>query len=150
MNIYMNEDVPVSHELMELLKEAARLCLEGEELDSDKAEISLSFVGPKEIKELNGQYRGVDKVTDVLSFPMYEDPEDIDDAAPYLLGDVVICMDKVESQAQEFGHSRERETVYLFTHSMLHLLGYDHIDDEDRRVMRSAEEKVMEEMEIRR
>ena len=92
----------------------------------------------------------MDKVTDVLSFPMYEDPEDIDDAAPYLLGDVVICMDKVESQAQEFGHSRERETVYLFTHSMLHLLGYDHIEDEDRRVMRSAEEKVMEEMEIRR
>ena len=66
------------------------------------------------------------------------------------LGDVVICMDKIREQAEEFGHSEERETVYLFTHSVLHLLGYDHEEDEDRRKMRAREEEIMESLGISR
>lgn len=150
MNIYVNDEAKTSMELMNLFEKAAGICLREEGLEASNAGISVSFVGPEEIQELNSSYRGVDRVTDVLSFPMYESIDDIDDTCEYLLGDVVICMEKVESQAEEFGHSKERETVYLFTHSILHLLGYDHENEDDKREMRAAEKKVMEEMKISR
>ena len=90
----------------------------------------------------------MDSPTDVLSFPMYDNPEEIQEGD--LLGDVVICMDKVIAQAEEYGHSRERETVYLFTHSVLHLLGYDHMTEEDKKEMRSREEEVMAQLNLTR
>ena len=150
MNIYVSDEGNTPEELMNAFERAAEMCLDREELSHENAEISLSFVNLDEIHALNREYRGVDRPTDVLSFPMYESFEDIDDEMPYLLGDVVICMDKVESQAAEFGHSREREAVYLFTHSILHLLGYDHEEESDRKVMRGIEEEIMEEMKITR
>lgn len=150
MNIYVSDEGNTPEELMNAFERAAEMCLDREELSHENAEISLSFVNLDEIHVLNREYRGVDRPTDVLSFPMYESFEDIDDEMPYLLGDVVICMDKVESQAAEFGHSREREAVYLFTHSILHLLGYDHEEESDRKVMRGIEEEIMEEMKITR
>ena len=142
MNIVVNEETAVNSELMETLKKAASACI-----DTD-VEISLSFVSLDEIHELNREYRGVDSPTDVLSFPMYDDPEEIQEGD--LLGDVVICMDKVIAQAEEYGHSRERETVYLFTHSVLHLLGYDHMTEEDKKEMRSREEEVMAQLNLTR
>ncbi|MDD6191052.1 MAG: rRNA maturation RNase YbeY [Firmicutes bacterium] len=150
MNIYVSDEGNTPEELLNAFERAAEMCLDREELSHENAEISLSFVNLDEIHVLNREYRGVDRPTDVLSFPMYESFEDIDDEMPYLLGDVVICMDKVESQAAEFGHSREREAVYLFTHSILHLLGYDHEEESDRKVMRGIEEEIMEEMKITR
>jgi len=136
----------VTAQMMDKLREAASACTD---LD---VEISLSFVSLDEIHELNRDYRGVDRPTDVLSFPMFESIGELEDACGELeeegqtvpLGDVVICMDKIIEQAEEFGHTRERETVYLFTHSVLHLLGYDHETEDDRKQMRAREEEIMD------
>lgn len=150
MRIIVNDETQISSELMETLKKAASACI-----DMD-VEISLSFVSLDEIHELNRDYRGVDRPTDVLSFPMYESIEELEETAELMvdeeipLGDVVICMDKIREQAAEFGHSEERETVYLFTHSVLHLLGYDHMTDEDKKEMRTREEEVMAKLDLAR
>ena len=152
MEIIVNEEGAVSAQMMDKLREAASACTQ---LD---VEISLSFVSLDEIYELNKTYRGVDRPTDVLSFPMFETIEELEDACAGAaeagedgaqlvpLGDVVICMDKIREQAAELGHTEEREMVYLFTHSVLHLLGYDHETEEDKRLMRAREEEIMEEL----
>lgn len=108
-------------------------------------EVSFSIVDRDEIRSLNKEYRGKDAVTDVLSFPLYESG-----AIPAfgLLGDVIICLDRAREQAEDFGHSEKREIVYLTVHSILHLLGYDHMDDEERKEMRSLEKEVMKELGI--
>ena len=146
MEIIVNDESAVTEQMMDKLREAASACTE---LD---VEISLSFVSLDEIHELNRDYRGVDRPTDVLSFPMFESVEELEAACSGLeeegqsvpLGDVVICMDKIIEQAEEFGHTRERETVYLFTHSVLHLLGYDHETEEEKKEMRAREEEIMD------
>lgn len=106
--------------------------------------VSVSFVDNEEIQKLNSEYRGVDKVTDVLSFPM----EEIDGRGVEILGDVIICVDRASEQAQELGHSVEREITYLSVHSFLHLLGYDHEEDEDKSEMRALEKEIMAELKI--
>ena len=118
-------------------------------------ELSVSFLSEEEIKSLNNQHRGVDSVTDVLSFPTLAlvageviDPKnypyDIDLATGELyLGDVLICHDVAVKQAQEYGHSVDREMGYLLVHAILHLLGYDHIQDEDKTLMRQQEERIL-------
>ncbi len=109
-------------------------------------EVSVSIVNPEEIRMLNSEYRGVDEITDVLSFPL-----DFDVDVPMkMLGDIVINLEKIKSQALEFNHSEERELSYLTVHSMLHLLGFDHIDEEDRVEMRKKENEIMEELGILR
>lgn len=143
MNISVNDEAVINDKLMNILEKAASACV------GRDAEISLSFVSAEEIRELNRHYRGMDSVTDVLSFPMYDD-NDVFEEEELILGDVVICMDRVREQAAELGHSEEREVVYLFTHSVLHLIGYDHISAEDKREMRQREEEVMAELGIGR
>lgn len=112
------------------------------------AEISVTFVDNQGIRELNAQYRDKDTETDVLSFPMGEngvwdkDPE----TGAFILGDVVISMEKAMEQANIYGHSLQREVGYLTAHSVLHLLGYDHIEPLDRVHMREKEELVMEQL----
>lgn len=165
----------VDEALLRTMEQAAETALRAEGLDPDWIEISLSFVSPEEIRELNREHRGVDRVTDVLSFPLvedlnglmwlededpeeedYEDTEDdLEDsvegeawAAP--LGDVVICLAQAEAQAKEYGHSREREIVYLFVHSVLHLLGYDHMEEDEKHIMRTREEEIMRAVELPR
>ncbi|MGI6765808.1 MAG: rRNA maturation RNase YbeY [Lentihominibacter sp.] len=142
MNISVNDEAVINDKLMNILEKAASACV------GRDAEISLSFVSAEEIRELNRYYRGMDSVTDVLSFPMYDDNDVFEEEL--ILGDVVICMDRVREQAAELGHSEEREVVYLFTHSVLHLIGYDHISAEDKREMRQREEEVMAELGIGR
>ena len=123
----------------------------GEEgIDTDRAEISLTLVEPEEIKSLNAEYRNVDSVTDVLSFPQFEDKEQMPSGGELCLGDVVICVERAQQQAEEYGHSFEREMVYLLVHSLLHLLGYDHMDDDEKAIMREKEEHVMEHVDLRR
>ena len=143
MLIYFDEETPVSKETEEIMKNAAKLCIEPEGLDESLCSVSVSFVGKDEIKTLNRDYRGNDSVTDVLSFPQYDDLNDIIDGEEIALGDVVICLDKCREQAEEFGHSEEREMIYLFVHSICHLLGYDHMEDDDKKEMRAKEESVM-------
>jgi len=186
--------------LMALMHRAAELALEREGIGSEACEVSLSFVSPDEIREMNKLYRGKDSATDVLSFPMYESAEMIRAAvvqpgqprrfsgakprqprdskaleqvgfasricgaapvaqprglraisactsSPILLGDVVICREIAEKQAEEIGQSAERELLYLFVHSVFHLLGYDHESEDGRRAMREAEEEVLRKAE---
>lgn len=118
-------------------------------------QLSFTVTDKESIQEINREYRSVDRVTDVLSFPMYEreELEEIERKKDYdkyeiSIGDILICYDKVKEQAEEFGHSLERELCYLTVHSMFHLLGYDHMEEEEKRLMREKEEEVMQEFGI--
>lgn len=148
MEIYYDDrqdDIKISEEIKVLIEKSVAAVLKVEELD-ENVEVSVSFVGDEEIRELNRDYRGVDKSTDVLSFPI--DDEFILDNR--ILGDVIINTRRVKEQAEELGHSNEREFSYLTVHSILHLLGYDHIEDEDKRQMREREKLAMKELSIYR
>lgn len=144
MNIYLEEGQGLEENLFAIMKKAGEFLLREEGIDWERAEISLTLVSPEEIRELNDNYRGVDSVTDVLSFPQFDDMDALPDMGDLCLGDVVICIEKVYEQAEEYGHSREREMIYLFVHSLLHLVGYDHMEEEEKRVMRHKEEQIME------
>lgn len=115
---------------------------------SENAEVSLSIVDKEIIHKLNKDYRNVDRETDVLSFPMDEEGFDNEGNPLILLGDIVICLDVAEEQASDFGHSLEREMTYLICHSTFHLLGYDHIEEDDKKVMRSKEKEVMKNLGV--
>lgn len=148
MEVYYDDrqdNIKITDEMKNLIENSIRAVLKVEEL-SDDVEVSVSFVGDEEIRDLNRDYRGVDKSTDVLSFPM-EDEFIIDNR---ILGDVILNTRRVMEQAEELGHSHERELSYLTVHSILHLLGYDHIEDEDKREMREREKLSMKELEIYR
>ena len=152
----------------ELIREAAVYLISSELLGEVSDEVldraaklplyvGVSLVSEGEIKEINRDFRGIDKVTDVLSFPQCESTDEIlaeiegDEALVDIpLGDVVICLDQAERQSKEYGTSIRREVTYLFVHSVLHLLGYDHIDEEDRSLMRAHEEKIMTSLDILR
>ena len=112
-----------------------------------EAEVSVSVVDGEQIKELNRDFRNIDRVTDVLSFPIGDkNPE----TGEIVLGDIVLCAEKVISQAQEFGHTRKRELAFLTCHSMLHLLGYDHIEEDDRIEMENLQRKILEKIGYKR
>lgn len=120
------------------------------------------IVDETEIRRLNRDFRGVDKVTDVLSFPSMENIrgkvvkkdehcEEYDaDLDSVFIGSVVICLSRAKEQAEEYGHSLVREQTYLLCHGLLHLMGYDHIDDEDKAEMRKLEEKIMSDIGVER
>lgn len=143
MNIIFSEETMPSEAIINSLIEAAELCVLAEDLDQDRVEISVSFVGEEEIHDLNKLFRDVDHVTDVLSFPQYDDMDALPNEGIICLGDVVICSEQALIQAEELGHSPEREILYLFVHSMFHLMGYDHMDDEEKAIMREKEELIM-------
>lgn len=131
--------------------------LEFENFDSDY-EVSISFVDNVEIKELNRQYRSIDAPTDVLSFPLLEFDRNnnevikkdvvVDTEIP--LGDIVISTEKVIEQAKEYGHSQDRELAFLLVHGMLHLLGYDHIQESDEKIMFKKQEEILNLLNIKR
>ncbi len=134
----------------ELILRVVEKTLEYEKIDK-ACNVSVAVVDEDEIRELNMEHRGIDKVTDVLSFPVINliDGSFEDNPGDYwedklLLGDVVICAKRAMEQSEEFGHSYERELGYLSCHSILHLIGYDHEDDAEREVMRQKEEAVMQ------
>lgn len=148
MEIYYDDrqdDIKITDEIKNLIEKSIAAVLKVENLH-ENVEVSVSFVGDEEIRALNRDYRGVDKSTDVLSFPM--DDEFIIDNR--ILGDVIINTRRVMEQAEELGHSDEREISYLTVHSILHLLGYDHMDDEDKKEMREREKLAMKELSIYR
>ena len=155
MQIYfdqMEDGEDPSAEYGETMEKALSLILESEGVDEDGAEVSVSFVSSDKIRELNRNYRDVDSVTDVLSFPQFETVDELieseEDTGVAELGDVVICMDRAKSQAEEFGHPLKREVIYLFVHSILHLLGYDHMEEDEKKIMRAREEETMEKLGI--
>ena len=120
-------------------------------------EVSVRYASAEEIREINREYRGVDKATDVLSFPMYDfnSESDIDEIANekdarILLGDIVICKAVAKKQAKEFEHSFKREVCFLALHGFLHLLGYDHIQKADEEIMQTLANKILEKNKIYR
>ncbi len=130
-----------------LIRRSCTAVLRNEEFEGP-AEISVTFVDNDEIRKLNAQYRNKDVETDVLSFPMGSDGEyDTNmDTGAKILGDVVLSVEKAMEQAELYGHSFEREAGYLTVHSVLHLLGYDHMEPLDKVHMREKEETVMQQL----
>lgn len=118
----------------------------------DMTEVDITIVDDEEIHTLNREYRNVDRPTDVLSFALDEgeedEPELIDGPEEHLLGDIIISAETAQRQGEEFGHGLEREIVYLAVHGLLHLLGYDHITDEDKKIMRTKEEEALREIRL--
>ena len=137
--------VKVTPEMRKLIRLSCAAVLDNQGF-SDLAEVVVTFVDDAEIKKLNNEFRSIDKSTDVLSFPLGEGGEyDLNpETGAYSLGDVVISVEHAVAQSEEYGHSFERELAYLTVHSMLHLLGYDHINGgEEAALMRKTEEEVM-------
>lgn len=129
-----------------------------------EAEVSLLVTHDEEIRGMNREHRGIDRSTDVLSFPMleFETPGDFSkireemadvfdpESGELILGDIVISADHVMAQAEEYGHSRKREYAFLIAHSMLHLCGYDHMEEDERQVMEQKQREIMEKINILR
>lgn len=164
MTLYIEEEGSVV--LPFDVKETAELIVETA-LDCEdcpyEAEVNLLLTDDEAIHEMNREHRHIDRPTDVLSFPMieYEIPGDlsgIEESADafdpgtgeLMLGDIVISKDRVIAQAEEYGHSVRREYAFLIAHSMLHLLGYDHMDEEERKVMEDRQREIMEKAGIPR
>ena len=155
MILYFDEDRMPDERTRGYMQRAAELVLEGNGIDPANVSLSVTIVSKDEIRELNSEYRGIDRDTDVLSFPQFDGDladfmeesealaEQTGEAEEVAIGDVVICEEKAQEQAEEYGHSFERESVYLFVHSVLHLIGFDHLEEEERKEMRAEEERVM-------
>ncbi|MBP2015616.1 rRNA maturation RNase YbeY [Anaerococcus degeneri] len=150
MNLLIANDTNEDLDLDLIRKKAEKTITEVLRVEniSENAEVSLSIVDRQTIHKLNKDYRNVDRETDVLSFPLDEEGFDMEGNPLILLGDIVICLDVAEGQAADFGHSLEREIMYLICHSTLHLLGYDHIEEDDKKVMRSKEKEVMKNLGV--
>ncbi len=142
--IYITNDqdkIKTDKALCSLIKKAVNASLNYEKYERD-AEISVTLIDNQKIRALNLNYRGVDMPTDVLSFPIFD--EEFKDGEPCVLGDIVISLEKAQSQANEYGHSFEREVAFLCVHSMLHLLGYDHEHgQENEREMFEKQEMIL-------
>lgn len=147
MDVYINnrqDKIEVGSDIEATIESVIEECLNIEGKSKD-VEVSVSFVDNEEIRQLNKDFRNVDSSTDVLSFPMNENS---DVFFTPLLGDIVISLERALEQSLEFGHTLEREVAYLTAHSMFHLLGYDHMNDEDKNLMREKEKQVMKNLKI--
>ena len=144
-------DVEEDEKLKKFIKNIVQTCFKVENLLDLNFYLSITLTTPEQIQVLNKEYRNVDRATDVLSFPMFEKNE-IDEIVaqkeknklPEPLGDIVISLEKVREQAEEYGHSFERELSYMVVHGFYHVMGYDHIKEEDKQIMRPKEEAVLE------
>ncbi|QCX32404.1 rRNA maturation RNase YbeY [Caloramator sp. E03] len=144
--------IEFTQEIQDIIEKSIYSTLQHENF-SKPYEISVVLTDNDKIKEINKEFRGIDRETDVLSFPMLNEKfidnnfnfEDINpQTGEVVLGDIVLSLEKAKSQAIEYGHSFEREVSFLTVHSVLHLLGYDHERDEDRIIMRQKEESILE------
>ena len=119
---------------------------------SDNTEISVTIVDNEEIRKINNKFRNIDRATDVLSFPLIDfDNEDLpNDGSKIYLGDIIISIERAKEQANEYGHSLDREVGFLTAHSMLHLLGYDHLLPEEEKVMFAKQEEILSNLGLKR
>lgn len=149
-------DIKENKEYEELIQKVIEKCFEEEKLLGTKLYISVTLTIPENIKSINKEYRNIDKETDVLSFPMFEKEEleqiilQKEHVVEDVLGDIIISVERVKEQAKEYGHSFERELAYMLVHGFYHLMGYDHIEEEDKKQMRPKEEKVLQDLNITR
>lgn len=149
-------DLDENEEYEKIIKPVIVECYKEEKLENSKLTIQITLTDPKNIRKLNKQYRNIDKETDVLSFPMFE-KEDIDlkvENQDFLhediLGDMVISIQRVKEQAEEYGHSFKRELSYMVVHSFYHLMGYDHMEENDKVQMRKKEDVILNRLGITR
>ena len=145
-------DIEENNEYIEIVRKVIKKCFEVENLDEKNLYINIVLTNPRNIKKMNKEYRNIDKETDVLSFPMFEkkELEERNNLIKDVLGDVVISIDRVKKQAIEYGHSFERELAYMVVHGFYHLMGYDHMEESDKTLMREKEENVLEKLNILR
>lgn len=150
-------DIEENEKYEQKIVEVLNKCFEEEKLKKLNLYISVTLTTPEEIRKLNAEYRNIDKETDVLSFPMFEKSEideivknQIKSPVEETIGDIVISIQRVQEQAVEYGHSFERELSYMLVHGFYHLMGYDHIEEEDKKIMRPKEEKILNELKILR
>ncbi len=150
LKIYFENEqdkISITYKLKMLIREAVEATLDFEDY-RNICEVSVTFTDNEGIRELNNKFRQIDRPTDVLSFPLFDfdgesDEPPVDDIMN-MLGDIVISLEKAQEQAEEFGHSFEREVAFLCVHSMLHLLGYDHeTSEEDDKNMRARQSEIM-------
>jgi probable rRNA maturation factor len=163
LNIEYETAIKLEIEYETIISKVVDMAMDTEDCPYE-AEINVILTDNEEIKNINKSYREVDAPTDVLSFPMvdYETPADFshleDNTDDYfnpetgelLLGDIIVSVEKVVTQAQEYGHSKERELGFLIAHSMLHLFGYDHMEEEERRVMEEKQRMILDKLGITR
>ncbi|MBU3142427.1 rRNA maturation RNase YbeY [Clostridium sp. CF012] len=154
--------IAVTEELETAIKDVIEYTLKEEKLLIEN-EVSVILIDNEEIKKINLEYRGIDEITDVLSFPMLDYQEkkvfkdeylnykfnqsDLNDKR-LVMGDVALSLEKASQQSEEFGHSFTRECAYLTVHSILHLLGYDHMEDAEKKIMRKREEEILSNFKI--
>lgn len=156
--------IEVNDELVNIINEVCEKALKAEDVNIPY-QISLLFVDNEEIRDINRETRGIDKATDVLSFPMLNYPKDkvfkevykdtkfneiYLDGDELVLGDMVLSLERAKEQSIEYNHSFNREVCYLVVHSILHLLGYDHMEDEEKKRMRKREEEILGNLNITR
>ena len=146
-------DLEENKDYEELINRVLNTCFQEENMEKTSIYIDITLTNPENIKKLNKEYRKIDKETDVLSFPLFE-KEEIENLKlttyPETLGDIVISIERVKEQAVEYGHSFERELAYMVVHGFYHLMGEDHIEENDKLIMREKEEKVLEKLKISR
>lgn len=150
------KDIEENEEYESTIKKVVEKCFEEEKIENSKLCLTITLTTPENIRIINKEYRNIDKETDVLSFPMFEKKE-LDDMIEKqefehedVLGDIVISIARVEEQAKEYGHSFERELSYMVVHGFYHVMGYDHIKEEDKVKMRPKEEKLLNDLKILR
>lgn len=147
-------DIEENDEYKELINKVIDKCFEEENLKTTNLYISITLTTPENIRSINKEYRNIDKETDVLSFPMFEQEEikEIIKSKQHIvedvLGDIVISIKKVQEQAIEYEHSFQRELAYMLVHGFYHLMGYDHIKEDDKQKMRPKEEKILQDLKI--
>ena len=150
------DGIDEKEEYKKVIEKVLSQCFKEEKLENSKLCVTVTLTTPKTIQEINKQYRNIDRATDVLSFPMFEKDEldkkiqTSDFENEDILGDIVVSVDKVKEQAIEYGHSFERELSYMIVHGFYHLMGYDHIEENDKKVMRKKEENILEKLSISR
>ena len=150
------KDIDKNKEYEQTIEKVLNKCFEEEKLENSKLYITITLTNPENIRKINKQYRNIDRATDVLSFPMFEKEEleekikNNDFEHQEVLGDLIISIEKVKEQAEEYGHSFERELAYMLVHGFYHLMGYDHIQEEDKKIMRPKEEKILNDLKILR
>lgn len=150
ISIINNQDyLEINEELENIITDLINLSLESEKV-SGEGEVSILFTDDKEIHELNKTHRDIDKSTDVLSFPQYDSKDDINTEMYFILGDIVISTETAKRQSVEYDHSLNREIGFLVVHSILHLLGYDHINEDEGDIMRSKEKKILNKYNLTR
>ena len=150
------QDIKENQEYEETIKKVIEKCYKEENLLDSKLVITITLTNNENIKIINKEYRNIDRATDVLSFPMFEKEEldkkirNKDFLHEDILGDIIISVEKVREQAEEYGHSFERELSYMVVHGFYHLMGYDHMEEEEKVEMRKKEDKILNELKITR